>query len=529
MVYRGHSSGCSTCRRRRVKCDEDTPGCGNCLKLRVQCPGYKDAFERRHRSETRKVVGRHGGHSRFTNTLMPEGSDSAKASLRDQIHSTSSSILSSSIVPSPPLDSESLSLSFFFQAYGSNGGKDGTCSLLATTRDLYAKCTQRSPLLLATCALAIKIAGLWSQQNLNLVPARRRYAEAVTCTKEATKDPTKNKSNELLMAALILEVYDDINANYQHGPRASMHLSGSMALLTHRGELNSRDDMSRRIMLAARNRMVSEAILNRRNIPSLPILFQQPGERMPANPAIEVDRLAFRVYKLSNLMRSEKRPRAAVVGGAENETGLSFLTQAATLAADCTRWVNSLPDHWHPVRVNGDAIAKTIRAAGVYEESCDVYINFSIAATRNWHRLIELHVILLLCQYWAGIGSLPTPNIVLRVENIMTEICASVPYHVGDMMEPTRPIDGVWITFPQIWMPSSTHATHKSFPESILRHERQIASSGAMVIYRVLSTVIMLAQDDGQAASMLSKRSQRLWISAQILRLKRLLRFPHSG
>lgn len=460
---------------------------------------------------------------------MQERSDSAKASLKDQIDSISSSIFSSSIVPSPPLDSEYLSLSFFFQAYGSNGGKDGTCSLFAIIWDLYAKCTQRSPLFLATCALAIRIAGLWSHHDVDPVPARRRYAEAVTCTKEAIKDPTKSKSDELLMTALILEVYDDIGANYQHGPRASVHLSGSMSLLAHRGELNYRDDVSRRIILAARNKIVVEAILSRHNIPELPILFQEAGERMPANPAIEVDRLAFRVSKLSNLMRSENQTSAAVVGGAENERGLSFLTQAATLAADCTRWITSLPDHWHPVRVNGDAIAETIQAAGLYDGSCDVYINFSVAATRNWHRLIELHVLLLLYQCSANISSHFAHNIVLRAENIVTEICASVPYHVGDMMEPTMPIDGPRIKFPQIWMPSSTHVTHESFPESILQHERQIASSGAMIIYRVLSTVILLAQDEGQAASIILKHSQRLWISAQILRLKRLLKFPRWG
>ncbi|CAH0055618.1 unnamed protein product [Clonostachys solani] len=529
MVYRGPSSGCSTCRRRRVKCDEKTPGCGNCLKLRVQCPGYKDVFERRHRSETRKVVGRNGGHSGCINTLRPERSDTAKASLKDQPDSTSSLILSPSEILSPPLDSEYLSLSFFFQAYGSNGGKDGTCSLFAIIRDLYAGCTQRSPLFLATCALAIKIAGLWGQHDVNPVPARRRYAEAVTCVKEAIKDPTKNKSNELLMATLILEVYDEINANYQHGPRASVHLSGSTALLTHRGELNYRDDVSRRIMLAARNKIAADAILNRRKIPELPILFQQAGELMPASPALEVDRLAFQVSKLSNSMRSESKTSVAVVGGAEDERRLSFLTQAAALAADCTRWINSLPDYWHPVKLNGDAIAETIQAAGLYDGSCDVYINFSVAATRNWHRLIELHVLLLLCQCWENIGSQPAYSIVLRVQNIVAEICASVPYHIGDMMEPTRPMDGPTIKFPQTWVPSSKHVTHESFPESIPQHERQIASSGAMAIYRVLSTVILLAQDEGQAASIPLKHSQRLWISAQILRLKRLLRFPCLG
>lgn len=32
-------SGCSTCKKRRVKCDEQKPLCGNCVKLKLEC-GY---------------------------------------------------------------------------------------------------------------------------------------------------------------------------------------------------------------------------------------------------------------------------------------------------------------------------------------------------------------------------------------------------------------------------------------------------------------------------------------------------------
>ncbi|KAL2883770.1 hypothetical protein SGCOL_000918 [Colletotrichum sp. CLE4] len=34
-------TGCVTCKRRRIKCDETKPSCQNCLKRRVECEGYK--------------------------------------------------------------------------------------------------------------------------------------------------------------------------------------------------------------------------------------------------------------------------------------------------------------------------------------------------------------------------------------------------------------------------------------------------------------------------------------------------------
>ncbi|KAH8673834.1 hypothetical protein BX600DRAFT_509065 [Xylariales sp. PMI_506] len=40
MVGVPRSKGCSTCIRRRTKCDEARPACGNCVKYGVECPGY---------------------------------------------------------------------------------------------------------------------------------------------------------------------------------------------------------------------------------------------------------------------------------------------------------------------------------------------------------------------------------------------------------------------------------------------------------------------------------------------------------
>ncbi|KNG46724.1 c6 finger domain-containing protein [Stemphylium lycopersici] len=48
MVYRGRpSTGCKTCRERKIKCDERPGGCVKCTERRLHCPGYDrniDAF-----------------------------------------------------------------------------------------------------------------------------------------------------------------------------------------------------------------------------------------------------------------------------------------------------------------------------------------------------------------------------------------------------------------------------------------------------------------------------------------------------
>ncbi|KAL5001818.1 hypothetical protein BDV10DRAFT_203347 [Aspergillus recurvatus] len=64
MVGVPHSTGCSRCRDRRIKCDKVTPECSQCRRYGQPCPGYRRTFrfqdegpglERRHHSSTGRV------------------------------------------------------------------------------------------------------------------------------------------------------------------------------------------------------------------------------------------------------------------------------------------------------------------------------------------------------------------------------------------------------------------------------------------------------------------------------------------
>ncbi|KAL5050550.1 hypothetical protein BDW71DRAFT_102500 [Aspergillus fruticulosus] len=64
MVGVPHSTGCSRCRERRIKCDKITPECSQCQRYGQPCPGYRRTFrfqdegpalERRHHSSTGRI------------------------------------------------------------------------------------------------------------------------------------------------------------------------------------------------------------------------------------------------------------------------------------------------------------------------------------------------------------------------------------------------------------------------------------------------------------------------------------------
>ncbi|OHW89942.1 C6 finger domain-containing protein [Colletotrichum incanum] len=57
MVYCGKpSKGCSSCRERKIRCDQKEPGCGQCEKRQQQCPGYRNLVDLMFRDESSHVI-----------------------------------------------------------------------------------------------------------------------------------------------------------------------------------------------------------------------------------------------------------------------------------------------------------------------------------------------------------------------------------------------------------------------------------------------------------------------------------------
>jgi hypothetical protein len=57
MVYCGKpSKGCSSCRERKIRCDQKEPGCGQCDKRDQKCPGYRNLVDLMFRDESTHVI-----------------------------------------------------------------------------------------------------------------------------------------------------------------------------------------------------------------------------------------------------------------------------------------------------------------------------------------------------------------------------------------------------------------------------------------------------------------------------------------
>ncbi|GAB1320773.1 hypothetical protein MFIFM68171_10983 [Madurella fahalii] len=71
MVYCGKpSKGCSSCRERKIRCDQREPGCGQCEKRQQECPGYRNIVDLMFRDESSHVIKKAKARARRRNLAI---------------------------------------------------------------------------------------------------------------------------------------------------------------------------------------------------------------------------------------------------------------------------------------------------------------------------------------------------------------------------------------------------------------------------------------------------------------------------
>jgi len=460
--------------------------------------------------------------------------------------STVSAHIPHSLVP----DAIAWALDFFFLSYCVFEDKDATTSVFRLLPGMYAASEWSSPLCLATRALAVNVTGLWSLRSSDITEARRLYSQAVTRVKIAVANPLESQSDELLLATQVLEAYETINTEYQRPSSASvsrgLHASGSMALLKHRAALNNQSKLARHIALAVRRRWIQDAITVRQCMEETQdiVWWQDDDGPLPLDPAAAVDNLAFKLFQLRRLWRLSASGATSLMNFPvpavdRNPCGRSMLSHAVSLHEECTRWVDVLPDRWYPTSVHRQDVDESVKAAGMHGTTCHVYSNLSVASTWNWYRIIEFGVLQLLLHMRLGTrassntSGAQVAEMVSRMQAIVDGICASVPYCTGDITDPSSPLLGGTIRFPHVHIlpsPSAVDPSPTTLPESISQHEQQLASSGAMLMHRTLTTIVGMAEDQDTRCHGLQTLhpGQVEWIKSQISRLYRALH-PITG
>lgn len=176
---------------------------------------------------------------------------------------------------------------------------------------------------------------------------------------------------------------------------------------------------------------------------------------VPESEQLPVHRLDTITLELANLrasLNSLVKPSIQSSLSDYRMTRISELVdEAISIDTQLYDWTDSLPSSWVPIRITRDNYIKP--TLQLYHDYCDTYITFFLASVWNKLRLtiIEARIVILTCL---SVQPQDDPSITIQqqyyiksIQQLADDICASIPFYLGDRMKPGRAGDGN-VTYP---------------------------------------------------------------------------------
>ncbi|KAG9240231.1 hypothetical protein BJ878DRAFT_546471 [Calycina marina] len=503
MVYTGQPSrGCSTCRKRHIKCDEALPECGACTRVKQTCPGYKNYFDLAWRDQTtvaKKSVER-GKAKRKAARERKEAVAKAKAKAARQqaaearyIRSSSGASDSPGQVFTPenyrsqpsPMSSRSQSTSLAKQGFNTPLYQDPYDTLLRPIPQEQALCfffnnyifpirdplarrgfleylapfymssTPGSPLNTSTMAVATCMMSSRMGKPPDAPFTRSFYTRAVSSLSQMILQQRDCTSDDFIIAVMLLQLYEATTGQLRKRTSTNQphpHLDGALALIRHRGPENFTNSISRSILLYVRGQLVENSL---RNAVSVPIDVQGWGNIVSENEQIPVFRLDGINLELANLQASALSAIRYQHPHRSNQL-MELNREAIDIERQLFKWSQSIPAIWDPIRIyRHQGVAPGLQ---LYQDHCDTYQTLFLSTL--WNRLrssyIDVKNIMLLClaELPPALTNLATQNACREsIQQIADDICAGVPFFLGDRIKPGRTGDGD-VQYP--WAPGRT-------------------------------------------------------------------------
>ncbi|KAJ5493549.1 hypothetical protein N7463_009636 [Penicillium fimorum] len=433
MVYCGKPSpACGRCRTRRLKCDQGSPSCTQCMRAQVVCPGYRDPLNWNFRDQSEDVIRK---------SQQPTRKKRTGATSTSSISNTSTS----SVQNVTPLRNslvypvQELGKAHIFVNYVTGGPCGGHMSYLLP----LVKDTRNSPVL--TTALAA--VGLAALSNIRLSPrmmlqARKEYTTALSQTNYALRDPVLSKRDDTLAAVVLLGMFEVMTCSDDSFiDRWIQHMDGARNLIEHRGseQLTRQEGLGLFTNLRAQ---ISIGQIYQEKYSSLAMTQLTEDARQYRDPDDQmIDDISRVVTQLTNFC-------AALKDGSVTQPS-EVIRRTLNLDAELMSILLTAPPSWgyKTVKVplvDGEPVTRT-----VWGDSYHVYRNLSVSSVWNnarsarlmMHEML-LDAVKLLENSSPGSSSLHQQQITASqsrqiAHQLVDDICASVPFHLGMGMEDT--------------------------------------------------------------------------------------------
>ncbi|KAF3763764.1 hypothetical protein M406DRAFT_85177 [Cryphonectria parasitica EP155] len=474
MVYCGKPSrGCQMCRTRRIKCDETKPTCNQCTKARRTCPGYKDEFDLVFRNETKATERRALKKGARKSPLDSKfKSSNVVVVTSGNISSSSSSSCTSLVSPTSSLDSALSPTGSGFMRLPSSEGN--ISPLLSVPTEQLASCHFFSNFVLvprqgctrgfmdyllplmknepsnghlqhAFNACSLAHLGNRVKTSHQDIPnkALSEYTMALAATHTALQDPVLSKTDATLAAVLLLGLYENITAKEMGVFSWGSHIEGAISLVKSRGREQLRTKTGLLLFIAVRTQMIIHT-LGSGKAPIMGVDWWL-SDAVKDESAAECQRINI---KTSELRAEILRLMGQMARTPENiELILALIRRAQMVDAECVRWTKNVPDSWRwkSVAWEDSVPSGDFSRAEVFPGRVDVYRDFYIASVWNLMRVSRLILasIIVRCAAWvcSPVDYRTTPEYATAARtcvDTITDIIASVPYHLGWHLKPER-------------------------------------------------------------------------------------------
>ena len=372
-------------------------------------------------------------------------------------------VMSSSPTPSHVSEDFALySVNFFLKSYVLlPRSSENRRSFMDFLYPIYLKASPASPLIPALTAVASLLLEAWSllKPDAPLSFSRTQYAKAMTSLRKSLQNPDK-VGDDVLTASLLLDMYESVRSFLWSEPFQAAHKTGVIAMIEQRRQSPVSDMASQNLLLGARSQVVGRALETSSTLPPNIRSWISTAAEVPRTAGLELDELNI---ALADLQVSASRMGEPDV---EIEEGLAWevLHDLYELDQRYVTWASAVPEGWIVDSVAGpECIPLSIKECGLYQDHCHLYQSIFVAHTFNSHRAsrIKLQLAILTClshmpMTLNGVASSAAQD---TIQKLADDICASVPYHLGDRTGFKR-IDDMTVQYPHMASESVASADH---------------------------------------------------------------------
>jgi hypothetical protein len=345
-----------------------------------------------------------------------------------------------------------------------------------------------------------------------------------------------SKTDDTLAAVYMLDFHDSLQKRFVDFVDTGTHQQGAIALLRHRGKTNFNTLLSQRLFVALRNRHINYCLEFGRPVQLDVELLVEPPAILPS---AKLDLLKADLTTLNAFV--QEGPEMAGMGLVDFYQ--TIMERALRLDKNLNAWRQSLPKSWHPVAVPASELHPSIRAAGLYNDMCEVYSSLAVSHVHNGSRSTHigaLRLVALCSNELESLGVEVDPGIgtyvKAQVQDLADGFCASVPFHLGSRTTLTAPNEHM--EYPPIPLELRRLASYvDSYGNPVeMTMEDHIRAAAAIGGFFLLTPVrgfiqgprIQFTASDPRPLVKHLRKGQAEWIQGQVLRIQKIYLHPRN-